>query len=159
MRLIKGGVVAAMFAAATLMFSASSALADPVGEPYLAEGTIELDGGLGGSVCSASTIEGYTDGNSVDDLVFAGCSGAAGTPVANNLPWAVSWNGNSGTVNVDATARVLGIVTCRYQGPVTVTYAAGPPGTLTLSGRVPLVSGVFPCPSTVRVSGTFTRVA
>lgn len=156
MKLFKGGLMAAVLAVVALTFGAASALAGPINGPYTGVGRIRLDGSLGGSSCAVSTIDGFSDDNTVDDITFSSCTGAAGTPWANNLPWSISWSGSSGTVAIDASANVLG-GTCTYRGNVGVSYDSGTQ-VLTLSTgstRVPRSSGHFLCPSSVAVEGTY----
>jgi hypothetical protein len=158
MKLFARGLLTAAVALCAVMFGASSALAGPIGGPYLASGQISLDGGLGGTTCD-STIQGVSNDDAVDSITFTNCVGLGGTPRANNLPWAISWSGSTGTVAIDATSVVLG-VTCRYQGTltITVTRRAVPPPTwlIVIRGTARLISGSFPCPTSVAVDALYT---
>ena len=105
---------------------------------------------LGGRYITAEDV-----GTSVDDITFTSCVGAAGTPRALNLPWAVTWtSGTAGSVHVNAEATVLGS-NCVYEGDVAVTYAASP-ASLTL-GRTTIgkTGGGILCPGNVEVSGSY----
>lgn len=158
MKLIKGGLVAAVLALFALTFASSSALADPIGGPWTGSGSINLDGGLGGSDCAAFSVAGATDGNSIDTATFASCRGAAGTPTALTS-WAVSWNARNtgGTIDVRALANVSGLAQCLYSGTVSFTYSAGVitigPSTVPLFVRL---SGLNICPANVEVTGSVT---
>jgi len=146
-KILKGGIVAAILSVLTLGLLSASALALPITTPWTGTGGIELQGGLGGSLCII-TVDGFTDGNSIDDASFAGCRGAAGTPTGL-FPWPVTWDAalTGGSVDIAAQVTILG-VTCLYTGSVPFTYSGGATsGTITLNGTVNRISGGFPCPS------------
>lgn len=154
MKLVKGGLLIAALSLLALSMVSPSALADPIGRPWTAQGSIRMDWGLGGAVCSAWTVAGGRNGNTITRSVFAGCTGALGTPTAL-VPWIIPWNaGNSGgTIVVALLANYLGLASCLYSGPVTFTYAAP---TFTIGpSLVPLVSrtgGI--CPTNLEVRGS-----
>jgi len=154
MKLLKGGLIAAVLSLLAVAFASSSAFATnpPIRGAFSATGSIALDGGLGGTACSidASGVD-----LTISSIDFYDCDGIAGEPTA--LPsWTISWNSDlvSGVINVRALSVVLGS-SCLYAGAVPFTYNAG---TLLLrtTTRLPKVSGGILCPSSVGVTGDLT---
>jgi hypothetical protein len=154
MKLVKGGLVAAVLSLLAMAFTASSAFATnpPIRGAFSATGSIALDGNLGGTSCS---VDASGTDLTISSIDFYDCSGVAGEPTA--LPsWTIRWNSDlvSGTITVAALSVVLGS-SCLYAGAVPFRYSAG---TLTLATvtRLPKISGGIICPSSVSVNGTLT---
>jgi hypothetical protein len=159
MKLIKGGLLLAALSVVALTFS-SSAMADPIGGAWrsVGNGNIHLDGGLGGSDCTAFAVAGARNGNQITTATFGGCSGAAGTPTAL-LPWNVTWNaGNTGgTIAVSALANVFGLASCLYTGSVAFTYDSTTRVLNIGLTNIPRASGsTLVCPTDVDVTGSVT---
>lgn len=153
MRLVKSGAMLAALSILALTFMSSSALADPIGRPWGGGGRIFIDFGLGGADCSAWTVAGARNGNTITSSTFGGCSGALGTPTAL-LPWAVTWNARDtgGTIAIAMLANFLGLSSCLWSGSLAFRYAA-PTFTIT-SSVVPLLSGGGICPATLSITGS-----
>jgi hypothetical protein len=148
---VQGGLVAAILSLLVLTFGSQSALADPIGGPWIGDGHMIFEDGLGGTECDV-TMEGFTDGNSMNAVSFFNCVGALGTPIA--LPtWNVTWNAfdTGGTITMAFLVNLVGIARCLYVGTVPFAYSFG--AFHILPGSVAKVSGpMFPCPATKTVS-------
>jgi hypothetical protein len=159
MKLITRGLVAASLLLAAMASSSSIALADPIGGPWTGSGSITLDGGLGGSTCTALSVAGARNGNSITSATFGGCTGVGGTPTAL-VPWSITWNGtnNGGTILLTDRKRIFGITLCLYQGGVSFTYD-GSTKTVIAVETIPLIRGTFPCPSELTVRAIIVIVS
>ena len=147
MKLVKGGLLAAIVSIMLAGLGAQSALADPIGGPWAASGEIFLDNGMGGTECAFS-MEGFTDGDQVDDIAFSGCVGTLLTIDA--LPsWTIDWDptGTRGTLEMEFLGDMIMIVSCLYRGSVPVEYSGG--RLIGTGGVTYRTSGGFPCTNTL----------
>lgn len=144
-------VAVALLAAGAAAFAAPAASADPIGAPWSASGTIQLDSALGTSSCTIR-FQGFTDGDTIDSVAYTSCSGFISTLQAL-LPWTVTWNGSNtgGTIQVRKIANMFGYF-CLYEGAVPFAYATGTwtigSGTVRRTGQPVAI-----CPTNLSVRG------
>jgi hypothetical protein len=155
MHLLGRGLTAAMLASLALAIGATSALADPIGAPWVGNGTMLLQNGLGGSACNVQ-LRGAVDGNSVTSAAFSACRGAWGTPTGV-MSWAITWNGTNtgGTMRIEKQSLLVSW-TCLIGGGLTgvvpFTYSAG---TITIPRtRVPVTGTSILCGTQIEVNGS-----
>lgn len=153
MKLIKGGLLAALVAFCALAFTTASASANLVPARWTGSGWIFLNGGLGGTRCNVA-LRGTS--TAVTGASFSGCSGIAGQPTPL-LSWAIDLA--SRTITVAALSVVLG-GSCLYVGRVAFTEALTPGLVITLGPTsVNRNTGGIQCPSSVEVTGSIAVTA
>lgn len=154
MKLIKGGLLAALVALCAFAFTAASASANllPARWSTTSGSWIFLDGGLGGTRCDVAA-RGVL--GSVSAITFSNCRGIAGTPTAL-LTWTIDLT--TKTIAVRALSVVL-FSSCLYTGRVAFTETLTPALVVTLgASTVPLTSGGSVCPSSVIATGVLNIV-
>jgi hypothetical protein len=132
-----------------LALSSSAALADPIGGPWVATGTLVENYYLSGSNCSLG-MAGDVDGNSATIVTQTRCNSPIGTP-SPQAPWAIAWNASdTGGTMAYAVWRTFPGARCLYTATVPFTYSLG---TLSFSGTV---FGPPPCGGRYGVDGRVT---
>lgn len=152
MKLIKGGLLAALVALCAFAFTTASASANLIPARWSGTGWIFLDGGLGGSRCDVALRGTAT---AVSTAAFSRCVGQAGQPTGL-MSWAIDLT--AGTITVAALSVVLGS-SCLYSGAVAFSMALTPGLVITLGATtVTKRSGGILCPGSVVVTGSVNVV-
>lgn len=159
MKSIKRGLLLAALSLAALTLGSSGAVADPIGRPFTGSGSIQFDGGLGGTDCWALTIEG-SDGTAITAVTFAGCTGYLG-PATGLVPMAIQWNARNtgGQLAVAYLMNVSGLAWCLYSGSLQFTYNGSTRVITFVKSTIPRLielSGLPICPLVTEVTGSVT---